>query len=139
LSIFSGIIKVISKSFNAFLMCFVKKYYVQNYYGDDYMKKIIVVFLMFLLIGAVSFANNGNGPGDGIPDGPDDGAGYGSPGTGNGEGPGGGKLDNESLSEEFESLENQVENEEKQPFGWLRKIMEMFQNMFKRMLSQLTT
>jgi hypothetical protein len=113
----------------------VKKYCVQNYYGDDYMKKIIVVFLMLLLIGVVSFANNGNGPGDGISDGPDDGAGYGSFEKGNGEGPGGGKLDNESLSEEFETLKNQVENKENQPFGWLRKIMEMFRNTFKRMFS----
>jgi hypothetical protein len=117
---------------------FCEKILCTKLYGDDYMKKIIVVFLMFLLIGAASFANNGNGPGDGISDGPDDGAGYGSPGTGNGEKPGGGKLDIESLSEEFETLEDQVENEENQPFGWFRKIMEMFRNMFKRMLSQLT-
>ncbi|MFO7882502.1 MAG: hypothetical protein R6U52_08215 [Kosmotogaceae bacterium] len=104
------------------------------------MKKFLAVLLMFLLVVTVSFAIKGYGPGDGIPDGPDDGAGYGSPGTGTGEGPGKGKFENNTLTEDFEILETdmQEEKEEEMPFTWMRKIAEMFRNMFKRMLSQST-
>jgi hypothetical protein len=57
-------------------------------------KRLTAIVLFFLLAFGIALSINGSGPGDGIPDGPDDDAGYGAPNDScNGNGPGYGKLD----------------------------------------------
>ncbi|MFW6149423.1 MAG: hypothetical protein ACOC6D_06165 [Atribacterota bacterium] len=101
------------------------------------MKKLFIIVLILIMGFTLTLAINGYGPGDGISDGPDDGSGYGSDDNGNGQGPGKGKeVEN---TEEFTTLENPKINnhkdEENSMFKWMRKIAEMFQNMFRRMFS----
>jgi len=48
---------------------------------------------LYSLFFCLALANNGKGPGDGIPDQQEPGSGFGSPGIGKGEGPGAGKVD----------------------------------------------
>ena len=58
------------------------------------MKRLTAIVLFFLFAFGIALSINGIGPGDGIPDGPDDDAGYGAPNDScNGNGPGYGKLD----------------------------------------------
>jgi hypothetical protein len=64
------------------------------------MKRITAIVLFMLFVFGIALSINGSGPGDGVPDGPDDDAGYGAPDDScEGNGPGQGKpaLDEDEI------------------------------------------
>lgn len=97
------------------------------------MKRAAVIFLLIVFSAVLLLAINGHGPGDGISDGPDDGAGYGSPGTGNGEGPGSGKLASIDQAAGFTAALFDVKKSKSDFISWLEKISLLIRNAFKNL------
>lgn len=96
------------------------------------MRKAILIVLFVSLFFGLALANNGKGPGDGIPDGQEPGAGFGSPGTGKGEGPGAGKVDSGgSTSLQLENLEEETESSEPLLVLLMNRLLMKIQNAFK--------
>jgi len=96
------------------------------------MRKAILIVLFVSLFFGLALANNGKGPGDGIPDGQEPGAGFGSPGTGKGEGPGAGKVDSGgSTSLQLENLEEETESSEPFLVRLMNRLLMKIQNAFK--------
>ncbi|WP_292592364.1 hypothetical protein [Mesotoga sp. UBA5825] len=96
------------------------------------MRKAILIVLFVSLFFGLALANNGKGPGDGIPDGQKPGAGFGSPGTGKGEGPGAGKVDSGgSTSLQLENLEEEAESSEPLLVRLMNRLLMKIQNAFK--------
>lgn len=96
------------------------------------MRKAILIILFVSLFFGLALANNGKGPGDGIPDGQEPGAGFGSPGTGKGEDPGAGKVDSRgSTSLQLENLEEETESSEPLLVRLMNRLLMKIQNAFK--------
>jgi len=98
------------------------------------MRKAILIVLFVSLFFGLALANNGKGPGDGIPDRQEPGAGFGSPGIGKGEGPGAGKVDSGgSTSLQVEILEEETESSEPLLVRSMNRLVEMIRNMLRNL------
>ena len=96
------------------------------------MRKAMLILLFVSMIFGLTLANNGKGPGDGIPDGQEPGAGFGSPGIGKGEGPGAGKVDSGgSTTLLLENLEAETESSEPLLVRLMNRLVMKIQNAFK--------
>ncbi len=96
------------------------------------MRKAKLIVLFVSLFFCLALANNGKGPGDGIPDQQEPGAGFGSPGIGKGEDPGAGKVDSGgSTSLQLENLEEETESSEPLLVRLMNILVMKIQNAFK--------
>ncbi len=96
------------------------------------MRKAKLIVLFVSLFFCLPLANNGKGPGDGIPDQQEPGAGFGSPGIGKGEDSGAGKVDSGgSTSLQLENLEEETESSEPLLVRLMNRLVMKIQNAFK--------
>ena len=96
------------------------------------MRKAILIVLFVSLFFGLALANNGRGPGDGIPDQQEPGAGFGSPGIGKGEGPGDCKVDSGgSILLQLENLEEEMESSEPLLVRLMNSLVMKIKNAFK--------
>jgi hypothetical protein len=98
------------------------------------MRKTLLILLFVSMIFGLTLANNGKGPGDGIPDGQEPGAGFGSPGIGKGEGPGAGKVDSGgSTTLLLENLEAETVSSKPVLVRSMNRLVEMIRNMLRNL------